>query len=326
MDSRQRIRIEYIDIMKGIAIILVVLGHEIDYYNELYEIPLFLQNIKTNINTVHMPVFFFCAGIFADKAVHRSFSHNVIKKTYRLMVPYFLWIFFLTLANAIFAPILGTTANWQRLIESPIKPFGQFWFLYVLFIIEIIYCGFIILIRNNVHRHIIFLLISLVTSYFHLVHQPFELNNIEYYMLFFSTGILFGTYCINIDIVKKYFILIISLIILAIANIIPTTNAIEDSICGLIGIACVMLVALLIRNIRFVGDGLSWIGKRTLEIYLLHPFINIFVRFFTKKIVLNRGVGIVIIINTILIMLVVLILCRIIPYRWKVVRIVFGKD
>lgn len=325
MDSGPKNRVDYIDIMKGIAIILVVLGHEIDYYNESYEIPLFLQNIKSIIAIVHMPVFFFCAGIFADKAVRYSFSHNVVKKTCRLMVPYFMWIFFLTLANALFAPILGTSANWQRLIESPIKPFGQFWFLYVLFIIEIIYCGFIILIKNNVKRYILFLLISVVFSYFHLVHQPFELNNIEHYMLFFAIGILFGTYCINIDIVKVYIISIVSVIILSIVNVILTSDAIRESAYNLTGIACVMLIALSIRNISFVGNGLSHIGKQTLEIYLLHPFINIFVRLFAKRIVLYWGFGIIVILNTIVIMSIALILCRIIPYKWKVVRIIFGK-
>ena len=71
-------RIEWVDIARGIAIILVVLGHSQvgrDLFNYLY--------------SFHVPLFFFVAGITFRFDKESDFSSFVKKRFLRLLVPYY---------------------------------------------------------------------------------------------------------------------------------------------------------------------------------------------------------------------------------------------
>lgn len=78
-------RKEYLDIAKGIGIILVVLGHCPSVYNPL----------KQWIYSFHMPLFFFVGGMVWNKSSHEKmgfFSHDfIIRKIKRLLIPCFIW-------------------------------------------------------------------------------------------------------------------------------------------------------------------------------------------------------------------------------------------
>ena len=70
-----KIRIDYFDIAKGIAILTVILGH-------CGGIPQWLINF---IFSFHMPIFFFASGYFLKK---RDSRENAVIKAKQLMVPY----------------------------------------------------------------------------------------------------------------------------------------------------------------------------------------------------------------------------------------------
>ena len=71
-------RILYIDYVKALAMILVIMGH-VNFAN---------QDIKAWIYSFHMPVFFFCTGlVLKDRG--KSLKENVIKYARRLIVPFF---------------------------------------------------------------------------------------------------------------------------------------------------------------------------------------------------------------------------------------------
>lgn len=81
-------RIEYIDHIKGFAILLVVMGHLID--KSLLLESSFINKI---IYTVHMPLFMYLSGLFAYKHIInnlniKSIFEFVQKKTTRLILPY----------------------------------------------------------------------------------------------------------------------------------------------------------------------------------------------------------------------------------------------
>ena len=78
------------DIMKGIAILLVVLGHSVPDQasaSGIASYPLYLM--RTIIYSFHMPVFFFVAGYFMHIPLKEGFNKFVKDKFIRLMVPYF---------------------------------------------------------------------------------------------------------------------------------------------------------------------------------------------------------------------------------------------
>lgn len=87
-------RLDYVDVIKGIAILMVVIGHVCQ--NNPWLIKDGLSNdVATWVSCVHMPVFFFMSGLLialTDKK-HRSRWNNMWRKAKMLLIPYFVWAF-----------------------------------------------------------------------------------------------------------------------------------------------------------------------------------------------------------------------------------------
>lgn len=126
-------RIYYLDVLKGIGIILMIMGHVgfgkgIDYY----------------IHAFNMPLFFIVAGYFYKNNTNLSFWQNTKKKMRALLVPYL----FFGILHYIFFIIIHIGDN-ENLIE-PLKHLffinfegipiaGALWFLTALFFTQIFY-------------------------------------------------------------------------------------------------------------------------------------------------------------------------------------------
>ena len=77
-------RLAYIDIAKGILIILVVIGHTIK--GSVFVTKAMIQII----NAFHMPAFFIISGFLANEAklIDQKFWGYVKKRAIRLLIPY----------------------------------------------------------------------------------------------------------------------------------------------------------------------------------------------------------------------------------------------
>ena len=71
-------RVEYIDLIKGIAIILVVAGH--------CSLPL-PEHLSNMLQHARMPLFVFLSGLFFSTCGD-SFKRLLVKKLSKLLVPY----------------------------------------------------------------------------------------------------------------------------------------------------------------------------------------------------------------------------------------------
>ena len=80
-------RINYIDNLKGIAIILVVMGHV-----EQFSLGLEDNLFRTFYNGFHMPLFMFLSGVFAMKSFKLwNLSESLLflkKKVLRILLPF----------------------------------------------------------------------------------------------------------------------------------------------------------------------------------------------------------------------------------------------
>ena len=154
-------RIEYIDVYRGIGIILMIMGHI--YFGKLFDI---------FIHAFHIPMFFIISGyLFSTKNV--DFKEFIMKKSKQLLVPYIVFgvfhliIYILMNLNSIDNITSRTFALFFMPTNSmPIS--GALWFLLSLFFADIMYY-FIIKINNKIVRTIISLVISsigILISYF----------------------------------------------------------------------------------------------------------------------------------------------------------------
>lgn len=114
-------RIKEIDIMRGIAIILVILGHAIIVYPiNLHEIP-WCNALFTWLSSVHMPLFFLLAGFcysfrrVSDKNWGVSYGSYLFKKVKRIAIPY---IVFCVLEMAVRVMFSQSVNNKRGIIES----------------------------------------------------------------------------------------------------------------------------------------------------------------------------------------------------------------
>ena len=139
-------RIEYLDIAKGIGILLVVLGH-----NDFEVISLFVQRL---IYSFHMPMFFFLSGYFINASI--PFWDFFKKRFHALMKPFLFTLFLIYFASVSFEKMGFNTAI-TRIVKSlygsgHYLDWVQLWFLPHLFAVSLYAFLFITLVSGLRNR------------------------------------------------------------------------------------------------------------------------------------------------------------------------------
>ena len=139
-------RIEYLDIAKGIGILLVVLGH-----NDFEVISLFVQRL---IYSFHMPLFFFLSGYFVNTAVP---FFDFFKKRFHSLIKPFLFTIFLIYFTSVSFEKMGFNMAITRTVKSlygsgHYLDWVQLWFLPHLFVVSLYAFLFIALVSRLRNR------------------------------------------------------------------------------------------------------------------------------------------------------------------------------
>lgn len=209
-------RNETFDIIKGIAIILVVIGHS--------GCPTYLRDF---IYLFHMPIFYFISGyFFLKKEINiKQYILRKIKSLYKPFVLYeliflCLWgVFFnLHIINGNITSTVFFTKFINIFLFKTSVPLLPFWFLRSLFIINIIFLFQYIIIQKIKSNKFTLLVISFILffigSYFCInnIHFPLEIQRECILLLFFTLGFY---YKINpISIPPKYILASLSILII----------------------------------------------------------------------------------------------------------------
>lgn len=140
MTSKREIWIDYI---KVIACVLVVLGHffqsmvkaEILPDNNLY------QWFNITIYYFHVPLFFICSGYLYQKYScvrdFASWKDNVLKKAVALGIPYFVFSFATWALKTVFSGEVNNHISGLGYTLF-IQPTSPYWYLYVLFFVFVV--------------------------------------------------------------------------------------------------------------------------------------------------------------------------------------------
>lgn len=185
-------RLEFIDVMRGIAITLVVAGHLIQFNGMPKDNPVF-----EFIYSFHMPLFFAISGYITSKVTNiNTFSEYVAflkRKTLAIALPFLVWSFFVS--NYVLRES-WSTINMADVIQTLLHP--GLWFLKTLFFILVAY-GLYNYVLNKLKNHNelvksgISLLISL-SFIFVLVALCIEEKNIIMFFTAFMIGAMVALY------------------------------------------------------------------------------------------------------------------------------------
>lgn len=151
-----------IDFLKGLAAILVVLGHIIQV-GDLY----FDSNpVFKIIYSFHMPLFMFLSGLvsFYTFRKQRNWLY-ILKRFVQLIIPFLVWGFLSVSLKAILSTIKGEDFSFfDNLKEFVLVPEHGLWFLYVLFIFNFLHflINLLILKSNNyIFKKVVFIFVCL---------------------------------------------------------------------------------------------------------------------------------------------------------------------
>lgn len=263
------------DFIKGISIILMVYGH----ITPIGQMVAVHQKIFPVIYTFHIPLFLLVSGFFFDFS--NNFSQKIIGVLRKIGVPYLifitLYLFGLLVVQKFGISTIGKppTTLQDFLITIFYRPFGAYWFLHSLIVIQILLMSvWKYLPEKTENKFLAFLLIVLVVF---LVFS--EIKLIQFRTgLYFLLGIILRKIC-GENLNTSFILMFIFTIVLLVFSY-PSNGIFSFSVYEVIW--CLLLFALLwsfstsFSNnnvVKFVG----WIGQNTLIILLLHIlFIMVF--------------------------------------------------
>lgn len=287
-------RNEFLDIIKGIAIIFVIIGHCIQYgsgsqfyLQELY----FSNSLFKFIYSFHMPIFMIISGYLYYFTIKKYSTKTIIKsRANNLLIP----IFTFTIIKYIIVKPYMNNGYIAYVIQFLFNCVFNLWFLWA-----VLFCSLGVLVINKLYKDkiIIYCLIFIISFF---VPDVFFLNLYKFMYPYFVAGYLINKYNKTQDIKgiicnKNYFFIttIIYFILLAFYNndsYIYTTghcilngniiylllNNIYRMVIGFVGslfVTMILYFAYKKINLKHI----SYIGKKSLGIYALSDIIFVYI-------------------------------------------------
>lgn len=173
-----------IDWLRGFAIFLVVLGHAIIVFPiNLYEIA-WCKYLINLINSIHMPLFFAISGYCFS--MRGNYGAYLMKRAKRLLIPYFVCSFAGIIPRLIFPTLVNGTEPVSDTIKGIIFYGHGYWFLYTLFLIDVIFP----LVNKGLQRNKTVCLIGVVALAIvkNVMPSILTFSSVAYYMFFFVMG------------------------------------------------------------------------------------------------------------------------------------------
>lgn len=273
----QNKRINWIDISKGIAIILMVLGHT--------SIP---KPISKYIWSFHMPLFFIVSGMMFKPSKYNNIVEYVKKRVKSLLVPY---IFF---SAIVFVSYYGT--EYWRPYEIYMGWTGYaLWFVPVLFLGELLL--FVISVIKNLGLVTIVLIVLIAFGWFlsfFCVKLPYKMDAVPFATVFLIVGYYAKDAFINSK--QNYIVATISLCVSVVfSQLLPKTGiganamglVIPNIANAVIGTYSIFTISKIIENgPRLIVQPLIWCGSNSIFIMAFSQILGYWILTYLNKLLL----------------------------------------
>lgn len=260
------------DFIKGVLIILVVLGHVIQGLYGIDNPDVWENLLFTIIYTFHMPLFIFISGYFFNHSLKYSFFLLLKKKFLRLIVPSFVW-------SSLILIIWWTCYDDTRTLYKIYVIYKTYWYLICIFLLSVIFYFYM---KHKWLRFILVFCYALSIMYYNYIPWPiFKDCQLIRQSLIFFLGVLYMKNFNKVNIfVKKNLctILVVDVILIFLVRLFwginlmsypPTIRIFDGIICSLFAFLLLKAVYMKCRN-SFWCIGLIKCGEKSLSIYLIH--------------------------------------------------------
>lgn len=131
-------RLAWADVARGVAMILVVFAHAVQLLDAYGWQLGFFDTVNRYLTAVRMPLFFLISGIFAARAVQRSWRGLFATRLALLIYIYLLWMLVRAVWFSFVPWPLTDTPPWLALVLAPVWPTNGLWFLFALIVYIVI--------------------------------------------------------------------------------------------------------------------------------------------------------------------------------------------
>ena len=312
-------RIAWIDIGKGIGIILVVLIHTM---SPVMADSVLMQRVCNTIYWMVMPLFLLLLGLVSGKLlkVNTGKAELIGKRAKRLMIPYLSWAVVYLIMKAVLKSYVRfePAPLWTIIIGN--NPAGQLWYLYIAFVLLSVTVLFV-----NEKNITLWSIVTMVASFLApLIPAKLSLPGIGLQYSLFQVGFFFaGLYLASRqeNIFSNRGVALICGILwcgYAVARMFgfdPWYLKFPSAVC--ITYAVIFCTAKLPSG--KVSDALSYLGQNSMNVYVLHAPILLVGRVLIKPI-LGEMPWIYSVVMTVGAMAISLLLSRYIIKRVKLLR------
>ena len=259
------------DYIKGVLIVLVVLGHAISLCYGVGNPTLWYNPVFNVIYTFHMPLFVFISGYFFTSSLKKSFVDVLVGKMKRLLIPAFLYSTIILFIAAF--SISGITSVYII--------YKVYWYLICVFLLSVFYYTFC---KGNAYIKTVLIItyILCLIFYKHLPSCILKDCQLIRQTLIFGLGICFKLYSSQISgKLSRYSYLAmgggIAVVALCRFNFGFNMLYYHPVIRIVDGIVCSLLVFVLLNTLyrklflfTYPMNCFIWFGKYSLSIYLIH--------------------------------------------------------
>ena len=265
----------WIDVAKGIAIILVVVFHSVMYMVGAGLAPGWVRLTYT-LDTFRMPLFFFMSGMVAVRALQLSYANLFRKRIVLLLYLYVLWSTLQTVFLNLMPPIGSAEgkSGWLSLLTLFIAPNANLWFIYALPIFLTVAW-----LARRLHPAIQVAGAACISAvfgagWFGTAGSPWEKTG--RYLFFFILAIHIGRFVRALaPRTRLWHALVLSAVYVGVILVLTYTHIGSIPFVlvagGCVAVSVGIAWAVLISRVPWL-DLIRFIGTRTLPIYLVHTF------------------------------------------------------
>lgn len=274
-------RSSLIDILKGVAIIAVLLGHSIIVYPiNIQEISFWGKPLTYFVGSFHMCLFFAISGYLCS--YKGDYGKYIQKRTKRVLIPYLIFNVAALVARIVFSNFVNRDVSGVR--EMIIKLLFQgegtsagYWFLYAIFIVALVSPFLYKLVNVRYGKQVLVMIgvCCIILRCMFDITGYLSLEHVIYYLPYYIAGMMVRNakteYKHNVCITVCALVIYVAAFIYKLQY--EPSGKVIDYILGFTGVYLVITIFSKIKLPKIVKHQLEMSGRYSLQYYLLNAFV-----------------------------------------------------